>query len=1098
MNATAKKIAIALLALGAWLVPVSQASADGAPAWRFDVSPIPTNLEPGVNMSFFSGLPMYFMVATNVGTATTEGPITLTDTLPLGLTPEFVYAAPAGLASNVTTSCSETAPPTSEVGPTWTCVYSGEVRPGEVIALLLGFDVDGTGTILNEGDTVFDEAVLTGGGAAATVAKSTTAVSSTPPPFGFVPGTPGFGITPYGDDGTAQTLAGAHPHVVTVNLDFTTERLTGQLNSPIGIDGGEREVHAKLPKGMVFNPTATSQLCDEASLEGFACPAASQVGLINVIFAIISPNLETLPLYNQVSAPGKGATFGFNLFGYINHIEGKVGPGDYALTSEAGGIPDLYAKPAIGVQTLFWGDPSSSAFDYARVSFGEGCGFYYTGKPCSVPHQDTPFLTMPTSCEEAPGIGAEATSYGHPNDWVGRQDVLRDPNDNEIGISGCGSEEFAPTLKARPTTTVADSPSGLEVDLEVPQTDSLSERATAHLRKAVVALPEGMSLNPSSANGLGSCSSAQIGIDPATAVPNGNPVSCPDDSRIGSIEVNSALADHPLLGSVYVATPYDNPFNSLLAIYAVIDDPRTGTLVKLPGHAVPNPSTGQLVTTFDNNPQLPFSHFKLSFFGGAHGVLRTPAVCGNYSTTSQLTPWSAPESGPPAAPHDDYAISAPPSGGSCAPSLPNNPSLDAGVISPIAKSYTPFVLHLRRSDGTQQISSFTTKLPPGLTARLAGTAECSDAALAAAEGKTGAAEQASASCPANSHVGSVVAGAGAGPSPYYAHGEAYLAGPYKGAPLSLAVITPAVAGPFDLGTIVTRAALHLDQNTGQATATSDPLPSILQGIPLDVRSIDVKLDRPDFTLTGTSCDPSSIDGSLVSTLGQIAPLTSRFQLAECTGLAFKPKLAIRLFGSTKRGGHPALRGSVVTPEGGANIAQVSVGLPHSEFLDQAHIGTVCTRVQFAEGNGNGSACPAGSIYGTATATSPLVDYTLEGNAYLRSSSHQLPDLVVALHGPPSQPIAVDAVGHVDSIHGGIRTTFEGVPDLPVSSFVLNMQGGKKGLLQNSTDVCKKTNRATAVFAAQNGKGVELTPALKNSKCGKAKRHHKGHHRRGAR
>jgi hypothetical protein len=281
--------------------------------------------------------------------------------------------------------------------------------------------------------------------------------------------------------------------------------------------------------------------------------------------------------------------------------------------------------------------------------------------------------------------------------------------------------------------------------------------------------------------------------------------------------------------------------------------------------------------------------------------------------------------------------------------------------------------------------------------------------------------------------------------------------------------------------------LRVDGSTGQITAESDQIPSILEGIPLDVRSIDVQIDRPNFTLTGTSCDPSAVEGSAVSTLGQIAPLTSRYQLGECSGLAFKPKLGIRLFGSTKRGGHPALKGTVTMPAGGANIAQASVALPHSEFLDQSHIGTVCTRVQFAEGDGNGSNCPAASIYGSAKATSPLVDYTLEGPAILRSSTHKLPDLVIALHGPPSQPIAVDVAGRIDSVNGGIRTTFEGVPDLPVSSFVLSMQGGKKGLLQNSTNICKATNKATALIAAQNGKGVELRPELKNSKCGKAKK-----------
>jgi hypothetical protein len=1067
MNTVTKKIAIALLAFAALLVPASQASAAQAPAWRFDVSSVPTNLVPG---SSLEGIPAYMAVATNVGTAPTTGPVTITDTLPAGLTLE--EARPPSTFKNEG-SC-------SIAGATATCVFPGPVQPGEVIYMAMGFDVDGTGTILHEGDTITDQAILSGGGTGAVVAENTTEISSTPAPFEFLPGIPGFGISPYAEDGTAETLAGGHPHVMTVNLAFSTQNL-GVVQ---GTDGGVHDIYFYLPHGAIVNPTATPRRCAEVQLEAYSCPANSQNGVINVGTSVGVPTVGREPLYNMEPAPGHASNFGFVVVAYPVHIEGGVRAGDYTEMTETKGIPDLFAKPSMSTQVLLWGDPSAPTFDYARVSTFGDC----SEPPCPVPEQDTPALTMPTSCSEAPVGSAEAFSWEHPDGPPAvREDVMRDASGNEIGTTGCAGLEFKPTLKARPTTSTADSPSGLEVDLGVPQTDSLSERATAHLRKTVVTLPEGLVVNPSGANGLAGCSSAQIGIDTSTAVPNGNPVTCPDASRIGSVEVNSVLVDHPLPGSVYVATPHDNPFNSLLAIYAVIDDKPSGTLIKLPGHVVPDPSTGRLVATFDNNPQLPFSHFKLNFFGGAHGVLRTPATCGNYSTTSEMTPWSAPDTGPPATPKDDYSISTPPAGGSCAASLPNNPSLDAGVVSPVAAKYSPFVLHLRRGDGSQQISSFTTKLPPGLTGRLAGTAECSDAALAAAAAKTGTQEQASPSCPASSHLGSVVAGAGAGPSPYYAHGDAYLAGPYKGAPLSLAVVTPAVAGPYDLGTIVVRAALRVNGATGQITAESDPIPSILQGIPLDVRSIDLQLDRPNFSLTGTSCDPSSFEGSALSTLGQIAPLSSRFQLGECQGLAFKPKLGIRLFGSTTRGGHPALKGTVTMPAGGANIAEASVALPHSEFLDQSHIGTVCTRVQFAEGDGNGSNCPAASIYGTATATSPLVDYTLEGNVYLRSSTNKLPDLVVALHGPPSQSIAVDAVARIDSVNGGIRSTFEGVPDLPVSSFVLSMQGGKKGLLQNSTNICKATNKATALIAAQNGKGVELRPELKNSKCGKAKK-----------
>jgi uncharacterized repeat protein (TIGR01451 family) len=1075
MNAVTKKITIALLALCALLVPVSQASAAEAPAWRFDITSIPTNIEPGAVYPGFGEVPEYFLLATNVGTAPTKGPVTITDTLPAGLTLRSARTFGSNVEQENPGTCVEEA-------PTVTCVFPSAIQPGEFRAVGITFDVDGTGTFFNEGDTITNQAILSGGGATAAVAENTSEVSSTPAPFEFLPGIPGFGMTPYAEDGTAETLAGGHPHVFSVNLGLSTQGRDSE--NLVGADGGQRDVYTYLPRGMIINPTATPRRCGEVEMEAYSCPANTQIGVANVLTAVLNPVNLPEPVYNLEPAPGKASNFAFIAVIYPVHIEGGVRPGDYTEMAETRGIPNLQRKPAMGIQLLLWGDPSAPTFDYARVSFFGDCGH----SPCPVPEQDTAALSMPTSCAETPSGEAEAFSWEHPNGPPAkRADVMRDASGNEIGITSCAGVEFKPTLKARPTTNVADSPSGLEADLEIPQTSSLSQRSTAHLRKAEVTLPEGLVINPSGANGLSGCSSAQIGIDNTTAVPNGNPVNCPAASRIGSIEVDSPLVDHPLPGSVYAATPHDNPFNSLLAIYAVIEDPRAGLLVKLPGHVVPDPNTGRLVTSFDNNPQLPFSHFKLSFFGGARGVLRTPATCGNYSTTSSLTPWSAPDSGPPATAKDDYAISAPPSGGSCGASLTNSPSLDAGVVSPVASKYTPFVLHLRRNDGSQPISSFTTKLPPGLTGRLAGTAECSDAALAAAASKTGQAEQSSPSCPASSHLGTVVAGAGAGPSPYYAHGDAYLAGPYKGAPLSLAVITPAVAGPYDLGTIVVRAALRVDGSTGQITAESDQIPSILQGIPLDVRSIDVQIDRPNFTLTGTSCDPSAVEGSAVSTLGQIAPLTSRYQLGECSGLAFKPKLGIRLFGSTKRGGHPALKGTVTMPPGGANIAQASVALPHSEFLDQSHIGTVCTRVQFAEGDGNGSKCPAASIYGAAKATSPLVDYTLEGPAILRSSTHKLPDLVIALHGPPSQPIAVDVAGRIDSVNGGIRTTFEGVPDLPVSSFVLSMQGGKKGLLQNSTNICKATNKATALLAAQNGKGVELRPELKNSKCGKAKK-----------
>jgi hypothetical protein len=511
---------------------------------------------------------------------------------------------------------------------------------------------------------------------------------------------------------------------------------------------------------------------------------------------------------------------------------------------------------------------------------------------------------------------------------------------------------------------------------------------------------------------------------------------------------------------------------------------------------------GQLTTTVEESPQVPFEDFKLDFFGGARAPLRTPSTCDSnpsttaadpYETTSSLTPWSAPESGPPATPSDPYKIEAGPNGHPCAnteAAKPNAPAFEAGTEKPLASAFSPFTLHLHREDGSQNFSALNVNLPPGLIGKLAGVGECTDAQLAAAASKTGAAEQASPSCPASSRIGTVNVGAGAGPSPFNAGGVAYLAGPYKGAPLSVAIITPALAGPFDLGTVVVRNALHIDPETAQVSVVSDPIPTSLQGIQLDIRSIDVNLDRPQFTLNPTNCERFAVSGEEISSQGNAASLTSPFQVGECSKLGFKPKLSLRLSGKTKRTGHPALRARLSYPQKGAyaNIARAQVTLPHSEFLDQAHIGTVCTRVQFAA-----NACPAASIYGHARAVTPLLDQPLEGNVYLRSSSNKLPDLVAALGGQ----INVDLDGRIDTGKGGgIRNTFSVVPDAPVSKFVLSMQGGKRGLLVNSENLCgphAKTH-ALAHFVAQNGKVSDTTPLIANScKTKSHKKSHRGHH-----
>jgi hypothetical protein len=791
------------------------------------------------------------------------------------------------------------------------------------------------------------------------------------------------------------------------------------------------------------------------------------------------------PIYNLLAPPGMPAQFGFEpLPGIPVYINTKLrSDGDYGISA--------YLKNTTEAQRIsagrfsFWGTPWDQSHDPMRGF----CPEAWETCPVQGAGPVRPFFRLPSSCANPLTTTMSFTTWALPVTGASA-------SDSEAPPGACAAPPFSPTIEAKPSTDVADAPAGLHVDLHLPQKDNEDPEglAEADLKDAVLTLPPGLSVNPASADGLGACSLAEIGYEgikegkPSFST---DPADCPDAAKIGTVEIDTPLVDHPIPGSIFLAKQSENPFGSLLALYIAVNDPITGVVIKLPGKVETDPLTGQITNVFEQNPQLPFEDLKVDLFEGARAPLRTPQTCGesaataSFTTNTSLVPWTAPE-GATAHPTDSFAMGQAPAGGPCAATkgaLPNAPSFEAGTANPLAGAYSPFLLRLKREDGSQEIKGLNVTLPPGLVARLAGTAECSAAGVALAQSRNrpgqGATEQASPSCPAASQLGTVTVGAGAGPSPFYAQGKAYLAGPYKGAPLSMLILTPAVAGPFDLGSVAVRAALNVDPETAKVTVVSDPIPTILQGIPLDVRSIAVKIDRPDFTLNPTSCEAMAISAEAISTQGQIAPLTNRFQVGGCSNLGFKPKLALKLKGGTKRGDHPALTATLTYPKSGAysNIAKAQVALPHSEFLDTTHIKTICTRVQFAAGT-----CPKGAIYGFAKAITPLLDKPLEGPVYLRSSSHPLPDLVADLNGQ----IHVVLAGRVDSVHGGTRNTFEAVPDAPVTKFTLSLPAGKKGLLQNSTDICRGVHKATADFTAHNGKTLRLKPQLQ-AKCPKARK-----------
>jgi hypothetical protein len=1055
------------------------AGAAPAPAWKMAGGAFPTNFYPGQQPEHLLSAPTpeYNFLATNVGAVSTSGPIVFTDTLPVGLTafePEVRVSEGYGGGFSPAVPCAVT-------GQTVTCEVEETTASDLYVRVTIPVEV-----ALNAPSSVTNEAVISGGGGGTASTTVVTQINESNAPFEFVSGSGGLSATASQNDGTPSSQAGSHPYQLTIDTGFSSkyEALREGVEKTLRPSGHPRDIRITLPRGVAINPQATPVKCTEAQLESYVasaeCPPASQIGLISIKTetGAIYPFMSRL--YNMVPPPGVPAELAFDGlgFGFYIHLLGHVNSaGEYELSASSN---ETIARPLnaiFGIQAQLWGNPSGPSHDTAR------------GAPLDP--SNASFITMPTACGSAT-LQGEAVPWEDSSDLQTASAQFEDSEGNPVGVFGCNALQFNPMISSKATTNLADSPSGLDFNLHQPQNLNYEGIATASLKDARVILPAGLFINPSSANGLSACGEAQIGL--TTPVGQASPIhfseqaqSCPDAAKLGTVEIRTPLLDHKLPGAIYLAKPYENPFANLTAIYLAIEDEESGIVSKLAGKITPDPITGQLSATFTENPELPIEDIDLHFFKGARAALTTPLTCGTKTTTSVLTPWSTPE-GADATPTDSFQTQVAAGGSGTCPSseanAPNAPAFTAGTIAPQAGAYSPFVLKLSRPDGTQRLTGIDTTLPKGLIGKLAGIPYCSDAQIAQAQARSnpnqGALEQSNPSCPQASEVGTVTVGAGSGPTPTYVSGHAYLAGPYKGAPLSLAIITPAVAGPFDLGTVLVRTALYINSETAQIHAVSDPFPSILQGIPLDLRSVALKMDRPSFTLNPTSCDPKSLTGSATALTGQSAALTSPFQVGGCNALKFSPKLKISLKGGTKRHRFPALKAVLTYPKGNyANIASAQVTLPHSAFLEQGHIGTVCTRVQFAA-----DACPAKSIYGKARAITPLLDQPLEGPVYLRSSSHELPDLVAALNGQ----IDVDLVGRIDTGKGGgIRNTFEAVPDAPVSKFVLEMKGGKKGLLVNSEDICRKPQRATVSFTGQNGKVSDTTPLIANSCGGKAKK-----------
>jgi len=849
-------------------------------------------------------------------------------------------------------------------------------------------------------------------------------------PFGVA----GFSNAVLNADGTPATQAGSHPYEMVTSVAFS------------GADN-VKDVVVGLPPGLIGNPNAVPR-CPISELSNGTCSAASEVGALT----ITGPSLSfTEPLYNLVSPTGQPAQFGANILLANSFLDITVRTGsDYGLTTTSANVSPLLGV-LTGIQVTLWGVPAE---------------LNGSGAP------DTPLLTLPTSCTGPLTSTLSADPWDHPGQYLTATSVIP-------GMTGCDRLAFSPSISVQPDTTVADSPAGLNVDVHVPQApDDANALATSDLQNATVTLPSGMAVNPAAADGLQACSEAQFGLD------NGSEPTCPTASTIGSAEIDSPIQADPLVGSIYLAQQNSNPFGSLLAIYVAVQS--DGVLIKLAGELVADPVTGQLTTMFPNSPQLPFTEFKLDFFGGNRAVLVTPDSCGAYTATSSLAPWSG---GAAATPSDSFTI-----GSGCVSGF--SPSFLAGVSDPQAGAYTPFGLSFSRSDTDQELSGLTVVLPPGMLASLGNVPLCPDANASAG------------TCPASSQVGTAEVGAGAGSDPFFVPGNVYLTGPYNGGQYGLAVVVPVIAGPLNLGTVVVRESIRVDPTTAQVTVVSDPLPTILDGIPLRVRRVDVTLNRPNFTVAPTSCDPMQVTGTLTSTGGITVPVSSPFQVGGCQALGFSPKLKLALSGKgkTKSGDHPTLTATLTQPGGQANIHSAQVTLPLSLALDPTNSKNVCPYATAQAVHGGAVGCPASTIVGSATAVTPLLSQPLTSPVYLvqgirfgpqGQQIRTLPSLLVPLRGQISLDLRATT-----SVNGlsELVTTFASIPDTAVSSFTLTITGGPKGLLVitgRGLNICKSAQVAGANLDAQSGKnaGTSITMTKPCGGSAHSKRHNKRHNKR---
>jgi hypothetical protein len=858
-----------------------------------------------------------------------------------------------------------------------------------------------------------------------------------------------------------ERQAGSHPDLT---LGFKVKT---------GVDGlpleAPRDVELDLPKGMVGNPTGVETCSPQAlsnpSQGGADCPVAAQVGTADITAWASSGTQQqiTVGLFNIAHGPDVPAKFGFKYSAVVGLITARVRPGDYGISS--GSFSISQGESVESVRLRLWGVPADHSHDWTRQDRAAAISAPFNtpqaqGFVRQIQTPARPFLTLPTSCSDEPlSFTLRGASWENPGKFDTKT-VTADEDGVPFAIEGCERLGFNPSAQANSLAHSADGPSGLDVDVTVPQPQDPDGLSPAHVRQVKMTFPQGVSVSPSSAAGLAACSPAQIGLGTNDAP------TCPQQSKLGTIEIDTPLLDYPLVGDMILATQNDNPYNTLVALYIAAKGP--GFYLKLPGRVDLDAATGQMTVLFDNTPQLPFSNMKVHFNGGSQAALAMPLACGAYSTRIELMSWA---SNTPVVLNSPMNVDQ-----NCGPK-PFAPSFSSGTTNPLAGQHSAFTMTLTRTDGMPYLSQIETALPPGLLADVASVPRCD---AAAANGGW---------CPAVSKIGTTSVLSGPGAQPLGLTGNVYLTGPYKDAPfgLSIAVPTAGQAGPFDLGMVVVRAGIYVDRKDAHVTVKSDPLPTIIQGVPLRMRQVVVSIDRPNFIINPTSCAKQSIFGSFGALGGGTSNQLVSFQVGGCGDLDLKPKMSMKVTGksATKDGTYPGVDATLTDIGGGSNYDKVEAKLPLALVLEPEHAQALCKPEQAAAFN-----CPKSSIVGTARAKSVLPS-TLSGPVYfvegLRKTAtgrvvKTLPDLWIPLSGD-GVTIDVRAKSQVDKTTNRLITTFHDLPDAPIKTFNLKINGGKTGILVVSgKSTCSRDMAFDLRYTGQNKETKVATSKPKVEGC----------------